>query len=208
MVFHTKTSEAYGNIRVEPNQPCNYLNRGHKSKVNILGQYMCLWILFLYFLTSVYLPSRAMPRLQHAFPETLFKIRTSFHYRNQLEVLIWHQLDMFGTFYGVNSEAIIMWEHFLKCSLPCLVNVERSSRMKPEPLFVRCFIVALAVCGLTEVIPIFKHSVTFKRPIPCSLKIIKQCIESTCKIHRIHCSINALKISITRINEFIVISRK
>ena len=34
-----KTYEAYGNIRVKPNQPCNYLNRGHKSKVNFLGQY-------------------------------------------------------------------------------------------------------------------------------------------------------------------------
>ena len=40
MAFHTKTYEAYGNIRVKPNQPCNYLNRGHKSKVNIFGQYM------------------------------------------------------------------------------------------------------------------------------------------------------------------------
>ena len=39
MAFHTKISEAYGNIRRKPNQPCNYLNRGHKSKVNILGQY-------------------------------------------------------------------------------------------------------------------------------------------------------------------------
>ena len=37
--FHTKTSEAYGKIRGKPNQPCNYLNRGHKSKVNICGQY-------------------------------------------------------------------------------------------------------------------------------------------------------------------------
>ena len=37
MAFHTKTSEAYGNIRRKPNQPCNYLNRGHKSKVNIFG---------------------------------------------------------------------------------------------------------------------------------------------------------------------------
>ena len=37
--YHTKTYEAYGNIRVKPNQPCNYLNRGHKSKVNISGQY-------------------------------------------------------------------------------------------------------------------------------------------------------------------------
>ena len=24
---------------MKPNQPCNYLNRGHKSKVNIFGQY-------------------------------------------------------------------------------------------------------------------------------------------------------------------------
>ena len=40
MAFHTKTYEAYGNIRVKPNQPCNYLNRGHKSKVNIFGQYL------------------------------------------------------------------------------------------------------------------------------------------------------------------------
>ena len=39
MAFHTKTSEAYGNIRGKRNQPCNYLNRGHKSKVNICGQY-------------------------------------------------------------------------------------------------------------------------------------------------------------------------
>ena len=40
MAFYTKTYEAYGNIRVKPNQPCNYLNRGHKSKVNIFGQYI------------------------------------------------------------------------------------------------------------------------------------------------------------------------
>ena len=40
MAFRTKTYEAYGNIRVKPNQPCNYLNRGHKSKVNIFGQYI------------------------------------------------------------------------------------------------------------------------------------------------------------------------
>ena len=40
VAFHTKTYEAYGNIRVKPNQPCNYLNRGHKSKVNIFGQYL------------------------------------------------------------------------------------------------------------------------------------------------------------------------
>ena len=39
MAFHTKTSEAYGNIRGKPIQPCNYLNRGHKYKVNICGQY-------------------------------------------------------------------------------------------------------------------------------------------------------------------------
>ena len=39
MAFHTKSSEEYGNIRVKPNQPCNYSNRGHKSKVNIFGQY-------------------------------------------------------------------------------------------------------------------------------------------------------------------------
>ena len=42
VAFHTKTYEAYGNIRVKPNQPCNYLNRGHKSKVNIFGQYNLL----------------------------------------------------------------------------------------------------------------------------------------------------------------------
>ena len=40
VAFHTKTYEAYGNIRVKPNQPCNYLDRGHKSKVNIFGQYL------------------------------------------------------------------------------------------------------------------------------------------------------------------------
>ena len=40
MAFHTKTYEAYGNIRVKLNQPCNYLNRAHKSKVNIFGQYL------------------------------------------------------------------------------------------------------------------------------------------------------------------------
>ena len=39
MAFHTKIYEAYRNIRVKPNQPCNYLNRGHKSKVNIFGRY-------------------------------------------------------------------------------------------------------------------------------------------------------------------------
>ena len=31
--------------------------------------YICLWILFLYSLTSVYLSNRAMPKLQHACPE-------------------------------------------------------------------------------------------------------------------------------------------
>ena len=40
MAFHTKTHEAYGNIRGKPNQPFNYLNRGHKSKANIFGQYL------------------------------------------------------------------------------------------------------------------------------------------------------------------------
>ena len=40
VAFYTKTPEAYGNIRRKPNQPCNYLNRGHKSKVNIFGQYL------------------------------------------------------------------------------------------------------------------------------------------------------------------------
>ena len=41
--MHTKTFEAYSYIRWKrgkPNQPCNYLNRGHKSKVNIGGQYI------------------------------------------------------------------------------------------------------------------------------------------------------------------------
>ena len=46
MAFHTKTSEAYGNIRRKPNQPCNYLNRGHKSKVNIFGQYVLINLTF------------------------------------------------------------------------------------------------------------------------------------------------------------------
>ena len=32
-------TEINGNIQRKPNQPCNYLNSGHKSKVNILGQY-------------------------------------------------------------------------------------------------------------------------------------------------------------------------
>ena len=45
MAFHTKSSEAYGNIRGKPIQPCNYLNRGHKSKVNICGQYIMLTLL-------------------------------------------------------------------------------------------------------------------------------------------------------------------
>ena len=39
VAFQTKTYEAYGNIRVKPNQPSNYLNIGHKSKINIFGQY-------------------------------------------------------------------------------------------------------------------------------------------------------------------------
>ena len=30
--------EAHGKIRGKPNQPCNYLNRGHKSNVIIGGQ--------------------------------------------------------------------------------------------------------------------------------------------------------------------------
>ena len=47
MAFRTKTYEAYGNIRVKPNQPCNYLNRGHKSKVNIFGQYSYLNEIFI-----------------------------------------------------------------------------------------------------------------------------------------------------------------
>ena len=42
MAFHTKTYEPYRNIQVKPNQPCNYLNRGHKSKVNIFEQYKLL----------------------------------------------------------------------------------------------------------------------------------------------------------------------
>ena len=60
MAFHTKTSEAYGNIRRKPNQPCNYLNRGHTSKVNIFGQYLrsssflqCLFMTFCNCVTSL-----------------------------------------------------------------------------------------------------------------------------------------------------------
>ena len=52
--------------------------------------------------------NRAMPRLQHACPDIFSQIRTVLHYRSQLEVLISHQLDMFGAFYGVTSEAVIM----------------------------------------------------------------------------------------------------
>ena len=51
MAFHTKTYEAYENIRVKPNQPCNYLNRGHKSKVHIFGQY----VIRIVYLSVVYL---------------------------------------------------------------------------------------------------------------------------------------------------------
>ena len=46
MAFHTKTYEAYGNIRMKPNQPCNYFNICHKSKVNIFGQYIFSFLLF------------------------------------------------------------------------------------------------------------------------------------------------------------------
>ena len=38
VAFHPKTFEAYGKIQGKPIQPCNYLNRGHKSKINICGQ--------------------------------------------------------------------------------------------------------------------------------------------------------------------------
>ena len=42
------------------------------------------WTLFLWFLTTVYVPNCAMPRLQHAGPETSLESRISFNYSGQL----------------------------------------------------------------------------------------------------------------------------
>ena len=67
---------------------------------------MCIWILFLYFLTSVYVPNRSMPRLRHFCTETFSQIRTSLHYRAQLESLVWDQLKI-GTFQGVTSAVVV-----------------------------------------------------------------------------------------------------
>ena len=92
----------------------------------------------------------------------LLKIRTSLHYPGQLEVLIWHLLNMFGVFSGETSDAIMMLEHVLKLSLRFVVNGQRSPRMASESLLVRCVAGTLPVCGLTEVIPLIKHSVTFE----------------------------------------------
>ena len=69
--------------------------------------YMCIWILFLCFLTYVYVLNRSMERLQQTCTETSSQIRASFHYGGQLEVLIWDQLNMFGTFQGVTSEVVM-----------------------------------------------------------------------------------------------------
>ena len=75
----------------------------------------------------------------------LSQIRTSFHYRDQLEGLIWKQLNMFGTFNGLTSQALITRECVLKLSLQCVVNVKRSTRITSDPLLVRYFASALPV---------------------------------------------------------------
>ena len=45
MTFHTKTYEEYENIQGKPNQPCNHLNSGHNSQVNIIGSNNVLCVL-------------------------------------------------------------------------------------------------------------------------------------------------------------------
>ena len=97
-----KYSNLYLAWKVEQIQPFKKFCKGLISTTvhMVFGVYMCHWILFLCFLISVYMPNCAMQRLQHAFLDTSSKIRTTLHYRSQLDVLIWHQLDMFGTYEG------------------------------------------------------------------------------------------------------------
>ena len=129
--------------------------------------YMRILIVYLFFL-NLFICQTVLCQLwlQHACRETSSQIRTPVHYRGQLEVLIWHQLNMFRTFYGVTSETVIMSEHVLKYSLHCVVNRKRSRRMTSEPLRDRCYAGESPVCRLTA-IPLIKHYVKFKNdPYP------------------------------------------
>ena len=64
--------------------------------------YMCILIMFRCFLTSVYVPNRAMLRLQQNCPETFSPIRTLVHYGGQLSPdlapiehvwdILWHNI--------------------------------------------------------------------------------------------------------------------
>ena len=57
-----------------------------------------------------------------------------------------------------------------------------------------------------EDMPLIKHSLTYKNdPYPVLLQFTKVYSIQMCKIHRIHCLINTLKISINRITESIVV---
>ena len=103
----------------------------------------------------------------------------------------------------------MMLDHVLKYSLLCVVNGQQYLRMTSKPFLVRCVIAALPVCELTVAISLIKHSVTFKNdPYPVLLHFLKSVLILICKIHRIHCSMNTLKISINKINEFLVNFKK
>ena len=107
-----------------------------------------------------------MPRLQHACPDTFITIRTSLHYCSQLDVLIWHVLDMFRTFYGITSSCNNVRT---RPQLSAVLRHERGEITQNEigtiicSMFHRC----TGCVGLTEIIPLIKHSVTFKNdPYP------------------------------------------
>ena len=105
VAFHTRTYQAYGNIRVKP-KPCNYLNRGHKSKVNIFGQYPLLKFRKVYFLFFQMMKIYWVP-----LPSQLYFLISSFKYENNMKFLC----------------AIIMWTTRLPF---CIIKFKFVVRMR------------------------------------------------------------------------------
>ena len=89
------------------------------------------------------------------------------------------------------------------------MNERQSPRMASESFLVCCVTITLPVCGMMEAIPLIKHSVTFTNyPYPLLLQFTKSVLDLIVLIHRIHCSINTLKISITTLVQRIAIFKK
>ena len=114
--------------------------------------YMCI--------KSGYVPNRAMPRLQHAYPETHSRTRTPLHYHCQLEVLIWHRLK--------NFRAYLKCRHDVRTHPQMITALCRkwAAIPKNDTRTIIGSMRALPVCRLTDVIPLLKHSVTFEND-PC-----------------------------------------